>query len=295
MGVYDDNVLMATSDGSKFDKDVALTSGIHDNTVVQYWDYCGNSGKKRITVNVSSGSTSTDTSSSGKTISNIEDRKGWIGYGELPPKYGICTDCRPKVTWGMKQGISSPAVGTVSTRFDVGGSVPYSDALFVHHLLGDGSTLGILDRDETLLHSIHHLIYDVYFYSDHLEHAHALEFDVGLNLAGRAHMFGTECRTEAKKVWAIWDNQGKKWVDTSAPCTAQDGKWNHLVMKFERTSDNHLIYHSITLNGKTYTLNRTYNSLARDWHGLVVNFQLDGNKNQTDYSVYLDKLSITYY
>jgi hypothetical protein len=46
MGVYDDNVLMATSDGSKFDKDVALTSGIHDNTVVQYWDYCGNSGKK---------------------------------------------------------------------------------------------------------------------------------------------------------------------------------------------------------------------------------------------------------
>ncbi|HEY1271357.1 MAG TPA: hypothetical protein VGF08_05210, partial [Terriglobales bacterium] len=209
--------------------------------------------------------------------------------------YGICTDCRPKVTWGWKQGITSPAVGTVSTRFDVGGSVAYSDALFVNHLLGDGSILGILDKDETLLHSIHHLVYDVYFYSDHLEKAHALEFDLGMSLAGRSHMFGTECRTEANKVWAVWDTQGKNWVNTSVPCTAVDGKWNHLILKFQRTSDYHLIYESITLNGKTYTVNRTYNSLARNWHGLVVNFQLDGNKNQEDYSVFLDKLNITYY
>ena len=53
---------------------------------------------------------------------------------------------------------------------------------------------------------------------------------------------------------------------------------------------------SITLNGVTTTLNKTYSPFsAPGWWGVVVNFQLDGNYNQSDYSVYLDKFNFTYY
>jgi hypothetical protein len=31
------------------------------------------------------------------------------------------------------------------------------------------------------------------------------------------------------------------------------------------------------------------------WYGIVVNFQLDGNYKQSPYTVYLDKLSVTYH
>ena len=295
MGVYDNNVLMITTNGSKLDTSVALTQGTHSNTVIQYWDFCGGSGKAKISLQVGTSVGSDALPSNAKTIANIEDRKGWLAYGELAPVYDICTGCSPKVTWGYKQGITSPAVGTVSTRFSVGGSVPYSDALFVNHLIGDGSTLGMPDSNATILNSISHIIYDVYFFSNSLGSAHALEFDTGLNMSGRAHMFGTECRTEGNKLWAIWDNPNHKWVDTNVPCAAVSGKWNHLILKFHHTSDQRLVYESITLNGKVNTLNWTNNSIPSSWHGLVVNFQLDGNKTQVDYSVYLDKLNVTYY
>ncbi len=289
MGVYDNNVLMMTSGGSKLDTQVALSSGTHRNTVVQYWDHCGGSGKVQISLNVDG--TSAD-NSGGFTFANLEDKSGWLGYGELAPVYDICTDCRPKVTWGFKQGITDPAVGATSTRFDVGGSVKYSDALFVNHLLGDGSPTP--DPNATILSSIHQLTYDVWFFGSHLELAHALEFDIGLNFNGRAMMFGTECRMEGNEVWALWDNPNHKWVDTQVPCKAVNGKWNHLVLQFHRTDGNYLVYDSITLNGTTNSLGWKTNSVPHTWHGLVVNFQLDGNGTQADYSVYIDKLNITY-
>lgn len=294
MGVYDNNVLMVTQSGSKLDTDVALTAGTHNNVVVQYWDHCGNAAKTRFSLKVDVAADTNTSTSSGKTFSNVEEYKGWLTYGELAPSYGICTDCRPKVTWGMKQGVTASGGVTNAARFDVGGDVKYSDALFVNHLIGDGTTQNLPDSNNTILKSIGHLTYSVDFYSDHLELAHALEFDIGLNHSGRAHMFGTECRMEGNKVWAIWDNPNHKWVDTSIPCEAQDGKWNHLTIEFTHTSDNHLIYNSITLNGKTSTLNWKNNSIPSNWRGLVVNFQLDGNKYQSDYSVYLNKLNITY-
>src|ERR1700704_4250385 len=41
MGVYDNGVLMETTDGDNMDTSVALTDGTHNNIVVQNWDKCG--------------------------------------------------------------------------------------------------------------------------------------------------------------------------------------------------------------------------------------------------------------
>ena len=56
-----------------------------------------------------------------------------------------------------------------------------------------------------------------------------------------------------------------------------------------------MIYDSIRLNGVTTAVNWTNNSIPSNWHGMVINFQLDGNKYQNDFSVYLDHVNITYY
>jgi hypothetical protein len=161
--------------------------------------------------------------------------------------------------------------------------------------MGDGTTQNIPDSSGKIMNSIRHMIYDVYFYGSNLSVAHALEFDIGLNVSGRAMMFGTECRTEGNRLWAVWDNPHQKWVDTKVPCKAVSGKWNHLVIKFSTTSDHKVIYDSIRLNGVTTAVNMSNWSIASNWHGMVINFQLDGNKNQTDFSVYLDHLNISYY
>ena len=58
------------------------------------------------------------------------------------------------MTWGIKQGVTAPGGVTNATRFDVGGTVKYSDALFFNHVIGDGTTQGMLDKDNTILKSI---------------------------------------------------------------------------------------------------------------------------------------------
>jgi hypothetical protein len=63
----------------------------------------------------------------------------------------------------------------------------------------------------------------------------------------------------------------------------------------QRTSNNQLLYQSITLNGKTSTINQYYNpGSAVGWYGVTVNYQEDGNSSQSPYSVYLDELTFTY-
>jgi hypothetical protein len=297
MGVYDNGVLMETTDGDNMDTSVALTDGTHNNIVVQNWDKCGGYMKVALSLKVGSTTTAPDNPpSNSKTFAAVENFPNWHGFGELAPKYEICTSCT-SVTWGFKQNVTAPPNGpsSTATRYDLGGSVKYSDALFSNHTIGDGTTQNMPDKDGSIMNSIRHMVYDVYFYGDHLNLAHALEFDIGLNVSGRAMMFGTECRMEGNKLWAVWDNPTQRWVDTKVPCKAAVGKWNHLVIKFSTTSDHMVIYDSITLNGTTTDVGMSNKSIASNWHGMVINFQLDGNGAQNDFSVYLDKLNITYY
>ena len=299
MGVYDNNVLMATTDGANMDTNVALTDGTHNNIIIQNWDKCGGYMKVALTLKVGSSSTSSQDQipSTAKTFAAVENFAGWHGFGELAPAYEICTTCTDKVTWGFSQGVTAPAggVSSTATRYSLGGIVPYSDALFSNHVIGEGTTQNIPDSSGTIMSSIRHMIYDVYFYGDNLNLAHALEFDIGLNFSGHAMMFGTECRMEGNRLWAVWDNPHQRWVDTAVPCKAVVGKWNHLIIKFSTTSDHKVIYDSITLNGVTTAVNMYNYSIPSNWHGMVINFQLDGNKYQNDFSVYLDHLNITYY
>jgi hypothetical protein len=67
-----------------------------------------------------------------------------------------------------------------------------------------------------------------------------------------------------------------------------------LTIQVERTSDNKLLFRSITLNGKVGTVNRYDEPTDRDWYGVTVNYQIDGDKNKDAYTVYIDKVNFTY-
>lgn len=78
-------------------------------------------------------------------------------------------------------------------------------------------------------------------------------------------------------------------------CNPVDNSWNHLTIQVQRTSANQLLYQSITLNGVTSPVNQCYNpGPAVNWYGLIINYQMDGNSQQSPYTVYLDDLTFTY-
>ena len=75
------------------------------------------------------------------------------------------------------------------------------------------------------------------------------------------------------KEWDIWDDAKKTWHPTGVACNPLANAWNHLVIQVQRTSNNHLLYQSITLNGETHTLNWTYAPYsAPGWHGITINY-----------------------
>lgn len=285
MGIYTAPYQLAyVSHGSTLNTSLNLGPGTY-NAVVQEWDYCGGAAATPVTVTVG-----------GNTFWNLQNNTGWIGWGELAPTYDICSSCGSGITWSLFHGVGSPSLSGSAAQFNIGGTTPYSDALWNNHLIGDGSTQGLPDYSHTLVPTLSTFTYDVYFYTSQLQSAQSLEFDIGQFFNGMGFLFGHECRLAEGHVWAVWDNVNAKWNSTSIPCNPVNNSWNHLVLQVQRTGDNWLWYKSITLNGATYQLNWYYpHNSTPGWNGLVINFQLDGNYQQAPYSVYLDKLNLSYF
>ena len=205
MGIYTAPYQKAyTVDGASLSTDLTLSPGTY-NTTVEEWDKCGGAATNAVTITVTGGTT-------GKTFTSLQASKGWAGYGELPPKYDICSVCSG-VTWSMTQNISSPSMDSKATKFFIGGTTPYADVLWNNHLIGDGSSQGMLDGDHTLVPTLHNFTYDAYFYGTNLSLAENIEFDIAQFVDDKGFMFGTQCQLQENgSIWSVWDPLHGKWV-----------------------------------------------------------------------------------
>jgi hypothetical protein len=284
MGVYVNSKLAYVQQGASLKTNVSLSPGSYD-TVVEEWDYCGGASFKHVGITVSG-----TNNNSGKAFNQVQAMDGWIGYGEYPPKYDICTKCGGGVTWSKQNNVGSPSLSGNATKFTIGGTHPYADVLWTKSL-----TQAIQARGDAIA-DIHGMTYDLYFFGYNLELSQVLEFDLNQYFGGKGFTWGHQCRIAGGHEWDVWDNVNSKWIPTGVPCHPNSNAWNHLTLQVERTPDNKLRYHSITLNGKTAVLDHYYPPFnVGKWFGISMNFQMDGNSNQTPYSVYLDKFTVTYW
>jgi major membrane immunogen (membrane-anchored lipoprotein) len=288
MGIYTAPYQLAyVKGGASLNTSLSLSAGTYHATV-QEWDNCGGASSTPVTITVSS---------SGKIFWNVHGSGGWKSYAQQPPNYGDCTWCTPsgpQTTWAMYQGVKNPTMTGNSTQYNIGGTEAYTDVLWNNHLIGDLSSQGLPDSNHTLVPTLHNFTYDVYFWGNNLGASQALEFDVNQFFGGMGFTWGTECRLAGGYEWDVWNDAGK-WLPTGIPCNPNNNSWNHLVLQVQRTSDNKLTYQSITLNGQTHVLNWTYRPFsAPGWYGVTINYQMDGNYKQTPYTVFVDKLNITY-
>ena len=295
MGIYPaPGVLAYKVNGNKLNTDLSLASGNY-RVIVQEWDNCGGTATAPVTITVGSGG-----APSGPTgqFVNLHQKSGWTGYALLPPLYNICPYCKPagpETSGSMNQGVTSPALTGNSARMDIGGQTLYSDVLWNNHLIGDFSSQGLQDSNHSIVPTIHNFTYDVYFYASDVGASQALEFDINQFVNGQSFIWGHECRIAGGNEWDIWDNPGQKWHPTGIPCNPINNAWNHLVIQAQRTSDNHLLFKSITLNGQTSTLNYYESPTPTTWYGITINYQQDGNYRQQPYSIWLDRLNFSYW
>lgn len=290
MGIYVNDKLAYTQRGGALNTQLNLPGGVQ-KTTVQDWDNCGGSSKSEVVVNVQGGG-------AGKKLANLQSVGGWNQWGELHPSYGICdAPCDGKVNWSMYQHYKNGSLSGNATQYNMGGKTPYSDVLWSIKLIGQASTMGLPDRDRSILPKVHHMTYDADVYVGNLKAAQSLEFDANIFMDGVGMEWGTQCNHLNGNVWDIWNNVDAHWVHTSAPCTFHDKSWNHLSFTVQRESNNDLTYQTITVNGVTYNINQTVAPfhVPHNWYGMTANYQMDGDRNQTAYTTMLDNFNVTYW
>lgn len=212
-----------------------------------------------------------------RTYSSIEKMGGWQSCGACAGKAGA----GPVVPFSMKQGISSPSMDGSSAQFTLGGSHPYSNALWWKQLGANSSAT--------------HFTYDVYYYVKNPSAAQALEFDVNQSLGGKKYIFGTECDFNGTHTWHVYNASAARWVSTSVGCSRPAAySWQHIVLQFVR-ANGQMHFVSVSVNGQTHYFNRSYSPRASGANEINVAFQMDGNGSQTNYQVWLDHVKLTYY
>ena len=286
MGIYANNQLIYATPGAKLNTQVTLDSGAQQ-TVVQEWDNCGGTEKTPVALTVAQ---------VGTTLSNLQRSGGWKSSGQVYPNYSDCNTSCPGVTFSMKQGIASPSLSGNATQWNLGGTTPYADVLFYNQLIGTASTQGMPDFGHSLVPSLHDFTYDAWFYVTDGAHTQAMEFDINWFMNSVGITWGTECRIEGGNEWDVWNNVSAHWEPTGFACHPLTNAWNHVTVVAQRGAGNTVIYKSITLNGVTNNINRTYAPfwVPASWYGITVNYQMDGDQHQTAITSYADNFSLTY-
>ncbi|HZU31078.1 MAG TPA: hypothetical protein VFB79_08190 [Candidatus Angelobacter sp.] len=208
--------------------------------------------------------------------SQIQRMSGWES----------CTTCAgangngPKSTISTAAGVTTPTMSGNSRVFYIASSAPYADALWWKQL--------------GAVNSATNLTYDVYFYIKTPQNAQALEFDNNQANGKMRWIFGTQCNIAAGH-WDVWGNVQGNWLSTGIPCSMPTAfKWHHLTWQFKRTATT-LTYVSLTYDGVTHYVNRTYTGRASSVNELNVAFQMDMKANHAAYNTWLDSVSLKYW
>lgn len=285
MGIYVNNQLVYVVNGASLSTILNLPAGAQQ-TVIEEWDHCGGASYTPINVSVV-----------GTTLSNLQASGGWNGYGELAPLYEICASLCQGVNWSMAQQISSPSLSGNATQFNLGGTIPYSDALWTNPVIGQNTTQNIPDTSQTLLPTLHNFTYDAEVYVTNFPVTQNIELDINMYMNGVGMIWGTQCDHLADGDWDIWNNVSASWISTGIACNLNNNAWNHVTIQVQRELNNNLLYQSITQNGVTYNINQTFApfSVPSAWWGLTLNYQMDGNYVQAANTTYLDNFSLAYW
>ena len=209
-------------------------------------------------------------------LTYLEKRTGWDSCSACAGSGGD----GPSIPYSMTKNITSPTMGAKSAKFTVGGSSPYGAALW-WNTLGSGV-------------SATNFVLDMYLYLKNPSASRALEFDAVETSHGRHLTFATQCNINSH-VFRIWSN-ATHWVDTPIACNTPTAyKWNHLTLEFHRTSGGNAQFVSMTWNGTKHYINKTESGKDSSGNTTDVSFQMDEGKNATDYSTWMENLSLKYW
>jgi len=218
----------------------------------------------------------------GTIVSNVQEDSGWLTCG------GCGNDKKhsQEATYSMTRGLTTPAIDNKSTsaEFSIGGPYSYTDAYW-HH------------PNTAIKTPVKKLVYDFYLYvpAASAKAPQGIEFECQQSVNGYTYNYAWQADYGSHK-WRTFDYINKVWVATTIPFVAfTPDTWHHIVAEYHADGTN-AVHDALTVDGVRILVNRSNPALHTGSKGESMSnaFQLDLNSVPTAYSVYVDKMTVTY-
>ncbi len=284
--LYVDGQKVLDSHSGSLNQSVNLSTGTH-RLAVQSVDDSHNITKtvKYVTVQSTSNPTPPPPPPppAGTTFANVQEESNWQTCGSCGDSGGGGA----LANYIMTRGLTNPTVDGTSTaaEFKISGSQAFSNGYWYR---GNSSVPKA---------PVKSLVYDFYIYvpASSVNAPQAIEFECQHEVNGYTYNYAWQADYPTHS-WRTFDYINRKWVSSNVPFTGFTGDtWHHIVAEYHADGTNG-IHDAITVDGVRTVVNVTYPAkhTGQSWDALTNAFQLDMNGKATGFSVYVDKMNVTY-
>jgi hypothetical protein len=221
------------------------------------------------------------TTPSATVIDRIEEAP-WLTCGNC----GNNGATGPTAAYSNTLGIADPSEDGSSTQFSIAASVPFTNGYFYQKHTPVTTPITALTYE-----------FDLYIPQGSENLPQAIEFECQQILDGWVYNFSWQALYPGN-TWRIFDYGLKRWDASGIPLTRfTPGAWHHIMTEYHNDTVAHTVLHdAITVDGVRTPVNITHNAF---FSGATNNqftnaVQLDSNSTAAPYSIYVDKMKITY-
>jgi hypothetical protein len=220
-------------------------------------------------------------STNSAVIDNIE-QSPWLTCGSCGNAGGV----GPAPAYSDMRGIAAPSEDGASTQFSITPSVAFTNAYFYQTHTPVASQFNALTYE-----------FDVYMPAGSEAAPQAIEFECQQVLDGWVYNFAWQA-VYPSHVWRLFNYAANNWESAGITFAAfPPGTWHHVMAEYHSDAATHTAVHdALTVDGVRYPVGASH---AAVFSGAANNqftnaIQLDSNLVPTPFSVYVDKMKITY-
>jgi len=214
-------------------------------------------------------------------IDNI-DQSPWQTCGSCGNPGGV----GPTPNFSSRLGMASPSEDGASTEFSIAPTVPFTNAYFFQQHTPITSQLISLTYQ-----------FDIYVPGGSETAPQAIEFECQQVLDGWVYNFAWQA-VYPSHVWRTFNYGANNWESSSVAFNGfTPGTWHRVMAEYHDDTTAHTVVHdALTVDGTRYLVGITHPA----FHSGAANnqftnaIQLDSNLAPASYSIYVDRMKITY-
>lgn len=242
----------------------------------------GGSSSQAVQSTPSGGGSSPATPSSGTiVIDNIEDQT-WLTCGACGNSGGT----GPVANYSATLGMVSPSEDGSSTQFAIAANVPFTNGYFYQQHGPVNGQFALLTYE-----------FDLFIPSGFETAPQAIEFECQQRLDGWIYNFAWQANYVGGS-WRIFNYAAKKWEESGLTLQPfSPGTWHHVMAEYHNDASTHSVFHdALTVDGVRTPVNIRHDAFfANNGSNNFANaIQLDSNNLPSPYSIFVDKMKITY-